>query len=96
MYFSPIKKNPTTFFFNTQFDWSNQSPLSVNTSWFNPFQAARTRLAVQFTAPGIAETLQEAMPLPAPGEVLVATKMSGKLGTRWKDHVFGWILIEEI
>ena len=42
--------------------------------------APQTRLAVQFTAPGIAETLREAMPLPAPGEVLVATTMSGKLG----------------
>lgn len=39
--------------------------------------AARTRLAVQFTAPGIAETVRETMPLPAAGEVLVVTTMSG-------------------
>eukprot|EP00435_Cladocopium_sp_Y103_P024822 s116_g6.t1 len=36
-----------------------------------------TRLAVEFTAPGIAGTVREAMPRPGNGEVLVATTMSG-------------------
>ena len=68
-YFSRCLKPPTSFV------WSILGRLSL-------FQAAaRTRLAVQFTAPGIAETVREAMPLPAAGEVLVVTTMSGKLGT---------------